>query len=285
MLTTGSLSSNGGGDASMAEQRKVREVMANKTPIRLVAIRERPPEEEEENATPIRSTPEHEAITRRVANSQRVAGHEVTREGRRRARGWRRFIPAGVALAPVVAVLATKVLSKPAPAPGSGPSASVPSLGKAPQGSSVTMPVPPGNAAVQVEATPALIRVQITAEPVEAEVSLDGNVLAGHRLNLEVPRDRGIHVVSVAARGYIPFNQQVSFSDDVVLHISLHRARGQVARRVVRARPSTVESKPQSSGRSLSPPQAPVAEPGMDLDGPARRNTAKPIDERNPYRP
>jgi hypothetical protein len=145
--------------------------------------------------------------------------------------------------------------------------------------------------------TPEVIRLQITVDPVQAELGLDGNVLAGHRLNLEVPKDRGIHVVSASAPGYLPFNQQVVFSNDVVLSITLHRAHAPAARPNTRQRaeakaqaiskaapaaPTVVESKPQTVKTRPSPGRM---EPGMDLDTPAPRHGAKSLDERNPYRP
>lgn len=116
-------------------------------------------------------------------------------------------------------------------------------------------------------------------------MSLDGNVLAGHRLNLEVPKDRGIHVVSASAPGYIPFNQQVSFSSDVVLNISLHRSHTPPVRQVARPRPSQRESRPEGNvGPATAQPHRGI-EPGMNLDGPSVRPNPKPIDERNPYKP
>jgi hypothetical protein len=165
------------------------------------------------------------------------------------------------------------------------------------------VPVPVPRPVPQGKASPDVIRLQITAEPVEAELSLDGNVLAGHRLNLEVPKDRGIHVVSASAPGYFPFNQQVSFSNDVVLQINLRRAHGAGARQVSRQRPSRAEAKAQTASKVQPPapvyietkPQSitslpsaravPRLEPGMDLEAPATRRGAKSIDERNPYKP
>lgn len=131
------------------------------------------------------------------------------------------------------------------------------------------------------------IRLQVTAQPIEAKLSLDGNVVAGHSLNLKVPRDHGIHVISASAPGYIPFNQQVSFDSDVVLSITLRRSRETAPSRPTRSRPVAVEQKPKLEAPRT--PAAPVVkpspvEPGMNLEGPVLRNHSKSIDERNPYK-
>lgn len=259
--------------------------MVNKTPLRLVAVEERPPEEDEQSAAPVRMTPENEAITRKVPNSAAIAAHEVVVPKAARLAGTRRLWP--VVMVGVVIVGATgaafvmKGRNKPEPAPVSPaatPSQVVPAPVQAP--AAVAAPTPaPG------KVVPETIRLQVSAEPVEAELSLDGNVLAGHRLNLEVPKDRGIHVVSASAPGYIPFNQQVSFSNDVVLNINLRRGRSAPVRQVVRARPSHAEARPQAGTKSAPGQTGSGMEPGMDLEGPAVRPNAKPIDERNPYKP
>ena len=147
-------------------------------------------------------------------------------------------------------------------------------------------PVAPAVAlAPRSKPVPEIIRLVVTADPMETELSLDGNVLAGHRLNLEVPKDRGIHVVSASAPGYIPFNQQVSFSSDVALKISLHRGHPAPVHQTARSRSSQIESSAKSAVRPAVVPTGPGLVPGMNLDGPAMRPNAKPIDERNPYKP
>jgi hypothetical protein len=314
-------------------QRKVNMAMVKNTPIRLVALDEEPPDDDPtqiqeplpevdtaptpvaaaspaqdaaagpaQDAAPLTSTPEHEAITRRVpAVAAPVA---QAPEWPKPTRTWRRFLPVIIALVPVIALSMAWLLSRPAQAPESSAVAPAPNRDQVapslplpsarPLAPTLTLPT----AAAQGAKAPDVIRLQITAEPVQAEVGLDGNVLAGHRLNLEVPKDRSIHVISATAPGYIPFNQQVSFSNDVVLNISLRRAHGSAGRPASRQRPSAeakasvvgrtnppapqVESKPQSTGKR---PTSPRLEPGMDLDVPAPRHGAKSLDERNPYRP
>lgn len=266
-----------------------------KTPIRLVALEEDPPQDDDQDitivqdfahaedtaptqdATPVRSTPEHEAITRRVPVVPQVAPAWLKQ---RRSR-WG-FIFVGAAVLSLAAVVLTRSTNKPAPVPVARTAASASSAGEKPQVSPVRVSQPPSESS-QAKAAPEVIRLQITAEPMDAELSLDGNVLAGHRLNLEVPRDRGIHVVSASAPGHFPFNQQVSFSEDVVLHINLRRVHGPGMRQTSHQHPSHAEVKPEGS---RPPPiqQVPRLEPGMDLVGPPARNSAKPIDERNPYR-
>jgi hypothetical protein len=276
----------------MTETTKGEDIMAYKTPLRLVAIEERPLPDEPEDAAPSLPISDEQAITRRVPESDLIAAHDTFREPPRRAPRWQRLLPAaaiGVVIIVGGVVLATRAQRATAPAPALAPQAPAP----APVPTPVAVPVaaavpaaPPERAGGGAE----FIRVEITAEPVEAELSLDGNVVAGHRLNLDVPRDRGIHVVSAAAPGYIPFNQQVSFSRDVVLTISLRRGHVPApARPSAHARPTSSEVKPQPEVRAPSPPSAPAAaprfEPGMNLEGPAARAHGKPIDERNPYQP
>jgi hypothetical protein len=161
--------------------------------------------------------------------------------------------------------------------------------GKRPSTPSAPPLAPAADSSPRTKAVPEVIRLEISAEPMEAELSLDGNVLAGHWLNLEVPKDRGIHVVSASAPGYVPFNQQVSFSSDVVLNISLRRTHANPVRQVARSRPSQHESKPRNNPKSnvrpAAVPQSTGLEPGMNLDGPSMRPHGKPIDERNPYKP
>lgn len=302
-------------------QRKVNMAMVKNTPIRLVAIDEEPPLDEPtqthellpdvdtgptpvekagpvEDAAPVRSVTEHEAITRRVPATATQAAAQAP-EWPKPTRTWRRFIPLAIAIVPVIALSTAWLLGRSPQAPAKGTAApaagqSSPSLPAPTPGS----PTSPPAAAAPAMKAPEVIRLQITAEPAQAELGLDGNVMAGNQLNLEVPKDRGIHVVSATAPGYFPFNQQVSFSNDVVLRISLRRAHGPVARPVARPRASAepkatvvvskpipsapqVEAKPQSTGKR-SPSRL---EPGMDLDAATPRHGAKSIDERNPYRP
>ena len=199
------------------------------------------------------------------------------------------FLAAGaVAVVVMVVVIALAMRGKRAatPAPISAIAAPIPSPAGPPQPQpSAASAAPAAGPSPQIQAPSALIRLEVTAEPKEAELSLDGNVLAGHRLNLDVPRDPGVHVVSASAPGYIPFNQQVSFSSDVVLKVSLHRAHMPPIRQGARPHPSQIESGPKNNMRPAAGSPASVIAPGMNLDGPSMRPNAKPIDERNPYKP
>jgi hypothetical protein len=186
----------------------------------------------------------------------------------------------GIAIAVVAAIVLTILLLKPAP-------------------SSVSMPVSPTPPAIAIPVAgaeparivPETIRLQVTATPREATVSLDGNLVAGYLLNLIVPRDRGIHVISASAPGYIPFNQQVGFDSDVVLSITLRRDSAIPSRPAARTR--TQVSEKRTKGEFVHMPAAPATktssgsgfEPGMNLEAPAGRANAKSIDERNPYKP
>jgi hypothetical protein len=257
----------------------------NTTPLRLVAIEEKPLEEDVQSGAPIMMFSEQDAITRKVPESEMIASQNTFPDKSKRSKRLKTLLPAGavaVAIMVVVVALAAKGKSTASPAPMGGVGAQVPSREESPQ----PQPATPAAASFpRTRAVPEVIRLGIAAEPMETELSLDGNVLASHRLNLEVPKDRGIHVVSASAPGYIPFNQQVSFSSDVVLKISLHRAHTPPVRQGARARPAQFESSLKSNIRpaAVSPRQG--LEPGMNLEGPSMRPNAKPIDERNPYKP
>lgn len=267
--------------------------MVNKTPLRLVAIEETPLDADQ-SATPIAPMPAAEAITRKVPNSAMIAAQEVPPDRQPKppvAR--RRLVPVAVLAALVtvgIVVLATrssKAPPPPAPAAAAPTVAQPAPLPAAPQPmAAAPAAVPP--AAAQPKLVPEVIRLEVTAEPKEAELSLDGNVLAGHRLNLQVPRDRGIHVLSASAPGYIPVNQQVSFAADVVLSINLRRGHTPPPpRQAPRARsPQPEPSRPTVDVRSAAPSRASTRiEPGMNMEGPAPQHIGKPIDERNPYKP
>ncbi|HEY5284077.1 MAG TPA: hypothetical protein VIM14_14890 [Polyangia bacterium] len=262
----------------------------NTTPLRLVAIEESPPADEEGGGTPVAIVSDQDAITRRVPEAEMIASRDTFRDDRKKSPTLKLLLYAGAAAAVVAMVVVVALMMKgkgaasPAKinaviAPVSSPEGS-PQPSSLPAAAAVAAPLPRIK-----EAPPEVIRLGITAEPMEAELSLDGNVLAGHRLNLEVPKDRGIHVVSASAPGYIPFNQQVSFSSDVVLQISLHRAHTPPIRQGAKPRPSQTGSGPKSNFAPSAASPRQVLVPGMNMDGPAVRPNAKPIDERNPYKP
>ena len=255
----------------------------------LVVIEESPPAEDDGSANPVALMTEHDAITRKVPDSANVGAWDTPPSDAKRFPGWRTLLPiaaVGVMIGVAVVALATKGKSPSAPAPVRATGTPVRSaVAPAQSRPSLASPAPAAASPSQVRAVHDTIRIEITAEPRAAELGLDGNVLAGHRLNLEVPRDRSIHVVSASAPGYIPFKQQVSFSSDVVLDISLHRAQSTPVRQLARLRPSQRESRTTNSVGPAAVQPDPRVEPGMNLDGPSLRRKAKPIDERNPYKP
>ena len=255
----------------------------------LIVIEESPPEEDDGSANPVALMTEHDAITRKVADAENIAAQDSLPDNPRRLPGWQTLLPiaaVGVMIGVAIVALATRGKGTPTPAPVRATGTPVRSAVAPSQARpSLAPPAPAAASPSQVRAAHDTIRIEITAEPRAAELGLDGNVLAGHRLNLEVPKDRGIHVVSASAPGYIPFKQQVSFSSDVVLDISLHRAQSAPVRQVARQRPSPRDARPTSSVRPATVQPNPGVEPGMNLDGPSLRHKAKPIDERNPYRP
>jgi hypothetical protein len=295
----------------ITRQRKA-EAMVNQTPLRLiaigespqaeddksaepitehdlVAIEESPPAENDRSANPVTMMTEHDAITRRVPDPANIVARESLPDNPTRLPGKRSLLPiAAVAFVIGMAIVAlvTKGKNTPTPAPARATGTPVRGAQEPSQAQpSLAPPAPALASPSQIRTVHDTIRIEITAEPRAAELSVDGNVLAGHRLSLGVPKDRGIHVVSASAPGYIPFKQQVSFSSDVVLDISLHRARSTPVRQGTSLRPSQRDSRPQSSVRPATVQTDPGIEPGMNLDGPSLRRKAKPIDERNPYKP
>jgi hypothetical protein len=261
----------------------------NTTPLRLVAIEESPPPADEQGGAPVAIMAEQDMITRKVPEADMIASMDSPSSPHKRQPKSKVLLLAGVAVMVGFVVAAAflmrgKAATTPAPVSASG--APVASPGQSPQAQpSERLADPALGSTNHLKAVPEFIRLVITADPMETELSLDGNVLAGHRLNLEVPRDRGIHVVSASARGYVPFNQQVSFSSDVVLKISLRRAQSSSVRQVSRPRPAQIEAPPKSNIRPAAVSPRPGPEPGMNLEGPSIRHNAKPIDERNPYKP
>jgi len=276
--------------------------MVNRTPLRLVAIEETPPAEDElrfpaeedESAAPVAVMSEQDMITRKVPEAEMIASQDTFRDKPKHTPRTKMIILVAGAAVVVGGIVALVMRGKggATPAQVSGAAAPAPAPVELPPPQPAAIPVAP--AAVpppRAKANPDTIFLGITAEPMEAELSVDGNVMAGHRLNLEVPRDPGIHVVSAAAPGYIPFNQQVSFSSDVFLKISLRRAHTPSGHQVTKTRPTPVAPSPTKNNAkpaaavSPSPTPGPGLAPGMNLDGPAIRHNAKPIDERNPYKP
>jgi hypothetical protein len=261
----------------------------NTTPLRLVAIEEIPPAADEQGGAPVSLMGEQDMITRKVPEADMIASMDSSPNRPKSSPKLKILVAAG-AVAVVVTVtviaLAMRGKSTATPAPVGATSAPIASPEESPQPPpSAAAAAPTAAAAARIKGAPEIIRLVVTAEPMETELSLDGNVLAGHRLNLEVPKDRGIHVVSASAPGHIPFNQQVSFSSDVILKISLHRAHTPPVRQATKSRPAQIEASPKSNIKPTAVSPRPGLEPGMNMDGPSIRHNAKPIDERNPYKP
>jgi hypothetical protein len=278
--------------------------MVKETPLRLVAIEERPDDERDGSAAPVDMISDADAITRRVPDCEQIAAHETMRDKTpgagvvpkkalptaalpTRTAGHRRgLLLAGVA-ALVGAIAGIAWVGKGRTVTVKAPEADPAARGAPP--AEVAKPVPP--AADVAATTPRtkvageIIRLEVSAEPVEAELSLDGNLLAGHRLNLEVPRDQGIHIVSASAPGYVPFNQQVSFSSDVVLKISLRRAHVSSSHQAGARSRSRPEVRQKADGKPAVEQPVRGFSPGMHLEGPPTRPGARQIDERNPYKP
>lgn len=70
---------------------------------------------------------------------------------------------------------------------------------------------------------PARSRVEISVTAEDATLVLDGQVVAGNRLNLDVPMDHNPHVLEISAPGFAPVKRTVSFARDFYLGIELKR--------------------------------------------------------------
>ncbi len=279
----------------------------NKTTLRLIDLEASPPEGNDQDGAPAAPMTEHDAITRKVTIYAGLAQLNMAADSSaRRLPHWRTLVPAGTVALLVVAFVVALLTSERGKTPPSGAAeasqgaAAPPRTREPPPAQEALIARPtPELALPQEKAAPAFIRVAIEAEPADAELSLDGNVVATHRLKLEVPRDRAIHVVSASAPGYLPFNQQISFASDVALSIKLRRAqpprpavRSRSIHAEVRRRPEVrpevrpavkPEVRPEVKPAAVQAP--PRIEPGMRLDPPPARRNSMPIDEMNPYKP
>jgi hypothetical protein len=288
-----------------AKNERTAAVMVNKTPLRLIAIGERPDDERDDSAAPVDMMSDADAITRRVPDCEQIAAHETMRDktpgaGVMPKGAQAPAVPRFTAARKRVLLLAVGAAAISATATGLWLGRGKPVATKASGGDTAARTSVPAETSkpvlvpslAPVEPAPSkattkaeIIRLEISAEPVETVLSLDGNMLAGHRLNLQVPRDHGVHVVSASAPGYVPFNQQVSFTSDVVLSISLRRSHGTTSRPVAtRTRSSRSDGKHTEARPAVEQPVRQFA-PGMHLEGPPARAGARQIDERNPYNP
>jgi hypothetical protein len=285
-----------------ANNERTAAVIVNKTPLRLVAIEERPDDERDDSAAPVDMMSDADAITRRVPDCEQIAAHETMRDktpgagtvpksaqgpiAPRSRASWKRalLLAAGIAAIAATAIALWRGRTGPAATKESGDvTVRAPVPVEAPR--PVLVPSLARAAPEPSKTRAEIIRLEISAEPVETVLSLDGNMLAGHRLNLQVPKDHGVHVVSASAPGYVPFNQQVSFTSDVVLSISLRRSHGGPSRQTAaKARPSRSEGKRSEAKPAVEQPVRQIG-PGMHLEGPPVRAGARQIDEGNPYNP
>lgn len=287
-----------------------------RTPLRLIASDEGVEDTTPEGAAPVDVVTDG-AVTRRVSDaemgtvrktaSERTAGVSTEAQGPQRSstaarsstmagelrgsptrRGRAPLVVGGV-VAGAVIVGALVLGLKPAPATKASVAPGAPVAPSSAQVPVIARATPPGaQDRAEIRADAEFVHLEITVEQIDADVSLDGNVVAGRRLNLRVPKDRAVHVIGASAPGYVPFTQQVSFSSDVALSISLRRIHREAARPAapVKARPARPEVPAKVEAPSKAPRPGHHVEPGMSLDDNAGpRLGGKDLDERNPYRP
>lgn len=263
--------------------------MVTKNPLRLIEM-DAIPSDGSGASAPVVPIDDHDAITRRVPTLPADALELLPEPRQKHGPNWRAIIPAASVAVVVGAFVTAMLIGAKKPRDQQTPQQTQHTPQPTPQPSSQPPAPPVAHMAptplAPVKTAPSTIHVAIDAEPAEAELSLDGNVLATHRLRLEVPQDRGVHVVSASAPGYLPFNQPVSFGGDVLLTIRLHHSQAAPAHSTARSRASHSEAKHRIEAKPAPAPQPnPRLEPGMRLDGPSPRPGSMPIDEKNPYKP
>lgn len=123
------------------------------------------------------------------------------------------------------------------------------------------------------------VELAIAVTPKGAQLSLDGHVVAENPFNTTVPKDQSTHTISVTAPGFIPHQQQILFSDDLNLAISLRPHHTAIAR-TRKSNRAPVKEPPL-----VRPPSPPSIEPGMHLSHSPPRRTARQLDEKDPYLP
>ncbi|HEX7507398.1 MAG TPA: hypothetical protein VF550_11545, partial [Polyangia bacterium] len=150
-----------------------------------------------------------------------------------------------------------------------------------PQGAAT--PVANTQPAPTIAPLPARSHIEISVKAQDARLVLDGQVVTGNRLNLEVPMDHNSHVLEVSAPGFAPLKRTVTFARDFYLGIELQRmppgkrfALGSRSRRATATHTNRVKAKAAVRPRdSLTAATSTVA--------PNRPETE--IDKPNPYSP
>lgn len=148
-----------------------------------------------------------------------------------------------------------------------------PATGSPPTSRGASAPTASATAAVD-EAEGELVSVVVKATPKDATIAIDGARAESNPFEAKVERDGSLHRIRVEAPGYQVEERVVSFDDDVSLEVEL-------APRSGAARPSGGMGTPAGATTTTATPDAPP--PATDPKKPPPR-TARPIDEKDPYR-
>jgi serine/threonine-protein kinase len=192
-----------------------------------------------------------------VAAAPDIASDEDVRRARR--------VAGGVAVAAflVAGLGATALLHRPDPRPA--PVAAV------------TPPSPAPAAATR----PATVDIVVRVSPPSAEIAIDGRPASGNPFHARLPKDGEIHRVSAAADGYETKVEEVTFSADLAVDVSLeHRAPPQ------RAAPPPRWTPPVAPrlAKSAEPPRSDAPPPARtEVDPGGGRAPLRPIATTNPY--
>jgi serine/threonine protein kinase len=147
--------------------------------------------------------------------------------------------------------------------------------------------VPPQTPAVP---TADLVDVQVRGTPSNARISIDGTPAVGNPFRGRYPKDGSVHRIDVSADGYETKSEQVAFSQNLTIDMSLDRRVAAVPARVYYApAPPRAARNSNNSTNDAPPPtaavtaaQPPVPSP-MEVNPAGGRPPLRPIDSSNPY--
>lgn len=144
----------------------------------------------------------------------------------------------------------------------------------------------PNARAMPLLPAPARSHVEITVHAAQATLVLDGKVLDGNPVKLDVASDRQPHLLEVTAPGFARFSRSVSFARDLDLVIELQRAPPpvQADATVAPTRAARATARTPQPIRARAPARRNAASAADPWATGSRRSTSA-IDEADPYAP
>ena len=126
------------------------------------------------------------------------------------------------------------------------------------------------------------VRLEVRVSPHDAQITIDGAPV-DTPFKGEFRRDGSFHHIEVAARGYRPFKQLVTFDRDRAIEVTLRRASTGPSREVSGADEVAGPIKPTSASEAEVRAQEPVLAPGVELKTRLRPSASAQIDTDDPY--